>query len=302
MSRELHPACAKWPWPSEAEVTKLADDIRANGLLHDISLTKDGLLLDGKVREKACEIAGIEPRFVTYQGDDPFGFTVSQNALRRHLPHGELAFLMEELATLRHGGSRLKKASPHMRACSSGRSVTAVAAASGGAIGRPSIEDARAIKRYGTPNVIELAKSGAVGLRYAANYARNTPQDEQAKAVARDIIRKGGAIAERYRAKPDAKSGTKSDKERMIAVGEVIKTLRPLVRKLKEQSRQRYFMVSLASLGLICSAFEMIFQAWARGDAAEVARISRHIESNYIRDSSAGENNAFYDENTKAQQ
>jgi len=114
----IHPACEKWPWPSDAEFDKLVDDIRANGLINDIWITGDGAILDGKVREKACSVAGVEPRFQTYQGDDPIGFSISQNARRRHMGHNELAFLVEELATLAHGGPRLSgKSWSSMRQC-----------------------------------------------------------------------------------------------------------------------------------------------------------------------------------------
>jgi len=305
----IHPACEKWPWPSDAEFNKLVEDIRANGLINDIWITGDGALLDGKVREKACSVAGVEPRFQTYQGDDPVGFSISQNARRRHMGHNELAFLVEELAALENGSNQhikrvLQPKDPH-------HARTTANAAKLAGIGMSSVESARAIKRYGTPNVIDLAKTGQVSLRPAASFVRHTPKEEQEQADVRTIMQKGTAISERSRhqaapttEKPARKSiaSIESTKDTTVTVSEVIEALRPLVRRVKEQSRQHPVMVSQASLAIIASAFEMIFKAWAQGDAAGVARISRHVAGSYVRDGSSKANNDYYYRNQEAQQ
>jgi hypothetical protein len=46
--------------------TQPADDIRQNGLVEPVALL-DGLVLDGRNRLRACEIAGVEPRFVEWR-------------------------------------------------------------------------------------------------------------------------------------------------------------------------------------------------------------------------------------------
>lgn len=299
--RPIHPACAKWPWPSDAEFKKLVEDIRANGLLNDIWLTKDGAMLDGKVRERACGIAGVEPRFQTYQGGDPVGFSISQNARRRHMPHNELAFVVEELANMRQG--RPGKNTSH-EVFSRVHTLKEVAILSG--VSKSSMEDAKAIKRHGAPNVVELAKTGQVRLRSAAAFVRHTPKEEQAQASACTIERKGHAISERSKAAyakgAVSSKDIKHPQDRTVTVVEVIDALRPLVKRVKEQSRQHPVMVSQASLAIIASAFEMIFKAWAQGDAAGVARISRHVAGSYVRDGSSKANNEYYYRNQEAQQ
>jgi ParB-like chromosome segregation protein Spo0J len=48
---------------SEDELIELADDIAANGLYEAIKLDPTGeILVDGRNREAACDIAGVEPR------------------------------------------------------------------------------------------------------------------------------------------------------------------------------------------------------------------------------------------------
>jgi ParB-like chromosome segregation protein Spo0J len=44
------------------ELRELANDIAANGLRDPVTLTPDGLLLDGRNRALACETVGLEPR------------------------------------------------------------------------------------------------------------------------------------------------------------------------------------------------------------------------------------------------
>jgi len=43
------------------------------------------MVLDGRNRLLACEEAGVTPRFVKYEGNDPAGFVHSKNHTRRHL-------------------------------------------------------------------------------------------------------------------------------------------------------------------------------------------------------------------------
>ena len=69
---------------SDSELRELADDIKTNGLAH--AIVRDvGMILDGRNRLAACEIAGVEPRFEEYTGDDPVAYVISANIHRRHL-------------------------------------------------------------------------------------------------------------------------------------------------------------------------------------------------------------------------
>jgi len=78
---EIHKICMALPWMTEDELTALADDIKTNGLLQPITLF-EGLILDGKCRYKACIMAGVQPTFEQYEGDDPVSFVASKNLCR----------------------------------------------------------------------------------------------------------------------------------------------------------------------------------------------------------------------------
>lgn len=86
----VHPAAAVFPMLPDDELRALADDITAHGLRHPIVLTPGGDLLDGRNRAAACELAGIEPAYVTHDGD-PIAYVLSANVSRRHMTTGARA-------------------------------------------------------------------------------------------------------------------------------------------------------------------------------------------------------------------
>lgn len=93
MRVELHPLCEIFPRLSSAELDDLAGDIKLHGLRQPITLL-GGMILDGGNRYAACNQAGIEPRFVEYDGGNPAAFVLSMNLHRRHLPVGQYAAIV----------------------------------------------------------------------------------------------------------------------------------------------------------------------------------------------------------------
>ncbi|MFB6556564.1 ParB N-terminal domain-containing protein [Streptomyces sp. NPDC056405] len=78
----------------EDELYELAESIKSDGQHEPIVLDADGVLLDGRNRLAACEIAGVEPRFTTYTGNDPKGVVLSRNLRRRHISKGQQAMII----------------------------------------------------------------------------------------------------------------------------------------------------------------------------------------------------------------
>jgi len=90
---DVHPAATIFPMLPESELTELAQDIGKRGLLHPIvyvSKGQDQQILDGRNRLLACTMAGVEPRWQCYEGDDPVGHVVALNLHRRHLTKSQL--------------------------------------------------------------------------------------------------------------------------------------------------------------------------------------------------------------------
>lgn len=82
---KIHPAAELFPMMTGDEFNSLVESIKSQGLREAAWLTTDGELLDGRNRVAACEKAGVEPQFRTYQGDDPVQFVWDMNVSRRHL-------------------------------------------------------------------------------------------------------------------------------------------------------------------------------------------------------------------------
>jgi DNA modification methylase len=93
VSHDVHPFAALFPLRTEEELAGLAADIKAHGLDHPIVLDREGRILDGRHRQAACLLAGVEPRYVTYKGDDPDRYALSANINRRTLSKGQAAMI-----------------------------------------------------------------------------------------------------------------------------------------------------------------------------------------------------------------
>lgn len=89
----VHPAAELFPLMKGTDFGLLVEDIDANGLREPVLLYQ-GLILDGRNRLRACEIAGVEPRFVESDGvGSPLALVLSRNLHRRHLNEGQRAII-----------------------------------------------------------------------------------------------------------------------------------------------------------------------------------------------------------------
>jgi ParB-like chromosome segregation protein Spo0J len=94
---KVHPAADVFPMMLDEELLKLADDIKKFGLRERIKF-HDQVLVDGRNRLRAMELAGIEVRaqhkqYVNY-GTDLVTYIISANIHRRHLTKEERAGLI----------------------------------------------------------------------------------------------------------------------------------------------------------------------------------------------------------------
>ena len=95
----IHPAADLFPMMSNEELKELADDIAANGLR--IPLVYAGnVLIDGRNRLRACDIAGVQPisqELHGYSEAQILDYIVSANIRRRHLDAGQKAMVATAL-------------------------------------------------------------------------------------------------------------------------------------------------------------------------------------------------------------
>jgi N6-adenosine-specific RNA methylase IME4/ParB-like chromosome segregation protein Spo0J len=187
-----HPYADVLPLLEGEAFDALVADIRANGLLEPITI-HEGMILDGRNRYRACEAAGIEPKFLKFDGDDPLAFVLSLNLHRRHLDESQRAMVVARLETLKHGGDRKgdQDANLHLdrRALASRLNVSTRTAAS-----------AAAVRDHATPELIRAVDRGDIAVSVAAGLA-TAPVAIQQRAVAdpkrAHVLAKQAARAER---------------------------------------------------------------------------------------------------------
>ena len=97
---EFHPIAALFPLIEGKEFQELVDDIRDHGL-HEPVVLYEGMIIDGRNRFRACQEAGVEPRFEAWDGEGSVvDFVVSKNLHRRHLNASQRAAIAIEATAL----------------------------------------------------------------------------------------------------------------------------------------------------------------------------------------------------------
>jgi len=168
---EFHPLANLFPLMEGQEFAEFAADIRAKGLREPVVLFEDKIL-DGRNRYRASIEAGVECRFETYQGTGPVGYVVSLNLRRRHLDESQRAMVAAKLATLRLGANQHTEGPSNEEAS---RLLN---------VGHASVERAKTVQRYGTPELVHAVEHGEVSVSAAADVAI-LPTNEQREIVAR---------------------------------------------------------------------------------------------------------------------
>jgi hypothetical protein len=98
-----HPAAELFPETTGADYQAIKADIKQQGQLHPIITVgeaADMQVLAGRTRQRACLDLGIQPKYQPYQGNDPIGFVIGDNVLRRHLNAKQRRDLIAKLLKL----------------------------------------------------------------------------------------------------------------------------------------------------------------------------------------------------------
>lgn len=180
-----HPYATIVPMLGAKDLQSLADDIRKNGLRESIVLVDDNLILDGRNRMKACELADLEPTFESFHGTrrEMLAFVKSKNVERRHLDESQRAmaaasFLKAERELDSEEGDENRKI---FRSDSQPKTTQADAAEHFN-VSDKSVRAAQAVQERGADELIAAVESGEVSVSDAAAIA-DKPKSVQKKAV-----------------------------------------------------------------------------------------------------------------------
>jgi hypothetical protein len=92
----FHPLADLFPLMEGTEFANLVADIR----LRQAIVLHEGMILDGRNRDRACREVGLPIHPVLYDGDDPLAFVISQNLYRRHLNESQRAMIAAKLGNM----------------------------------------------------------------------------------------------------------------------------------------------------------------------------------------------------------
>lgn len=176
--RGVHPAADLFPMQTEEQFREFAENVRIHGLSDPIVLTRDGLLLDGRNRLLACALGRVEPRFTTYNGNDPTQYVLQHNLHRRDLNVGQRAMIA--LAAEALFAEEAKERQRVHGWTAPGRVSTLVAelpplksreqAAKSVGVSARAVQQAKAVKRD-APDLAEQVQAGDMALDAAAKIA-----------------------------------------------------------------------------------------------------------------------------------
>lgn len=184
---EFHEIADCLPLLTVAEISALATNIKTHGLLEPITLY-ERKILDGRNRYLACNIAGVEPAVITYDGDSPAEFVVGKNLTRRHLTVPQRAVAAAKLANLRHGGNRIVKESSKMpqgilvQTADEKEETSIASAAKIWDVSKRSVARAKKLLQNGEPALVSAVESGTISLKPALKLLE-IPGEKQEKAL-----------------------------------------------------------------------------------------------------------------------
>jgi hypothetical protein len=214
----VHPAAAIFPMMSQQDLAALADDIKINGLREPI-VVFEGRKVDGRNREAACLLAGVEPRYREWSGEGSVvAWVLSVNLRRRHLTDQQRAMVAarakdafaaeaeeRRLANLLQNKGSTDSANWRSREpvqAESGKAAAAAAAQLG--VSTRAVERAAAVIEKGDTALLDAVTAGAVSLGAAATVAQ-LPHEEQKKLVEHGEVKaKAAAMRKAKKQKRDA--------------------------------------------------------------------------------------------------
>jgi N6-adenosine-specific RNA methylase IME4/ParB-like chromosome segregation protein Spo0J len=171
-----------FPLMTEAEFEELTTDMRRHGQREPIVLDREGRILDGRNRYRACKTLAMEPKYTTVDTDDPVAYVLSENLHRRHLSESQRAMVAARVAKLRRGNPMLTADEATNPPIGGTDAVTQTGAAQTLKVGERSVQRARQVLDHGTPELVQAVDAGQMPVGAAVTLAR-TPAKYQRAVV-----------------------------------------------------------------------------------------------------------------------
>ena len=185
---KVHPVASLFPEMSATEYSALKDDIRERGLMEPIWLAKDGRIIDGRHRYRACRELKIEPTCIRNKYDDDAtiaGVVVSLNLKRRHLNESQRAMVAARLKPMfeKAAQARMKAGKAQEPSAKESKGKAAQEAAETMNVGTRSVEHAARVLELATRELVRAVDTGEVAVSAAVKLAKY-PEELQRKILA----------------------------------------------------------------------------------------------------------------------
>lgn len=196
--REYHEVANLFPLMQGDEFEELKADIKQNGLIEPIWLDKEGRIIDGRNRHRACIETGITPRFRTWDnGKSLVGFVVSLNLKRRHLEKSQRAMLATDILPMLEKEARERQATSQPgiyggkplvailpQAVDQGKAREFAADIMG--VGSRYVQEAKSIRQK-SPELAEKVKAGEMTIPEAKKEIKKQEREEYIKEQVKEI-------------------------------------------------------------------------------------------------------------------
>lgn len=190
MTLPFHPLANIFPLIEGAEFDDLVSSVKANGL-RDPIIVHEGMVLDGRNRQRACETADIDCIYQPLPSDeDPLQFVIDKNLRRRQLNESQRAFVAAKLANLSEGRPSENSANlQSLETESEARhneppQVSQAQAAQMLNVSTRSVAAAKAVQQHCAPELQRAVERGKLSVSAAAEVAE-LPQEEQRELIER---------------------------------------------------------------------------------------------------------------------
>jgi N6-adenosine-specific RNA methylase IME4 len=213
----FHPLANIFPLIEGDEFDRLVVSIKISGQ-RDAIIVHEGMVLDGRNRQRACEAAGIAPRYESFTGDNPLAYVIDKNLRRRHLDESQRADAAARLANLSHGGDRKRRddqaanlpLDPDAPEPSLLPDVSQADAARLMNVSERLVRSAKAVQERGAPELQEAVRRGILPVSVAVDAAKLEPERQ------REVVRKA-SNGDASGAKGEIKKAARDIKEKVLA-------------------------------------------------------------------------------------
>jgi N6-adenosine-specific RNA methylase IME4 len=167
---DAHPLADIFPLIEGAEFDALVNSVRENGL-RDAIILFDGLVLDGRNRQRACEAAEVECRYEPLPPEtDPLQFVIDKNLKRRHLNDDQRRMVAAKIVNMPRGRPAENPAFCGIKVAAAARLVN---------VDKAGTERARTVIARALPEIQNAAERGKLTVVAAAKAANLDPEKQR---------------------------------------------------------------------------------------------------------------------------